>query len=57
MQKQQVLHFNEEVADQALHSNAEAEGATLYCRSSGRYTVIQMQQALHCNAEEAGPTL
>jgi hypothetical protein len=29
MQKQQVLHINEVVADQALHSNAEASGATL----------------------------
>jgi hypothetical protein len=29
MQKQQVLPYNEEVADQALHSNAEAASATL----------------------------
>jgi hypothetical protein len=29
MQKQQVLHFNAEVAEQALHCNTEAEGAKL----------------------------
>jgi hypothetical protein len=46
MQKQHELHFNAEVA-----------GATLYCKSSRRYTVMQKQHELHCNAELAGITL
>jgi hypothetical protein len=41
MQKQLHLHCIAEVAEKALHSNAEVAGATIYCRSSRRYTVLQ----------------
>jgi hypothetical protein len=43
--------------EQALHCNAEVAGDTQYCRSSRRYTVMQIQQLLHCNAEVAEKAL
>jgi hypothetical protein len=66
MPKQQLQHSKVEVAYQALICNAKAAGATMKCRNSRRYNVmqklqalkvIQIQQALHCNAEAAGATL
>jgi hypothetical protein len=42
---------------QELHCKAEAEGATLQCRSSKSYNLMQKQQALHGYAEAAGATL
>jgi hypothetical protein len=42
---------------QELHCNGEVAGATLYFKSSRRYTVMQKKQAQHCNAEVAVVTL
>jgi hypothetical protein len=41
---------------QAVHSNEEVAGSTLYCRSSRRYTVMQKQHGLHSNEEVTGAT-
>jgi hypothetical protein len=41
----------------ALHSNGEAAGAIMKCRSSMRYTVMQKKQALHSNENVAGVKL
>jgi hypothetical protein len=40
-----------------LQGNAEVEDATLKCRSTRRYSVMQKQQALHGNAGVAVVTL
>jgi hypothetical protein len=45
------------VINAATDCIAKLAGATLLCRSSRSYTVMQKQQALHCNAEAAGATL
>jgi hypothetical protein len=42
---------------QALHGNAEIAGATMYFKTSRRYTLMHKYQALQCNAEVAGATL
>jgi hypothetical protein len=39
MQKQQALHRYADVA--GVNSNAEVAGATLKCRCSRRYTIMQ----------------
>jgi hypothetical protein len=46
MQKQQVLQCNADLA-----------GAIHYCRSSRRYTVMQIQEVVHCNDEVAEKAL
>jgi hypothetical protein len=55
MQEQQTLHYNAETA--GVHCNEKAAGATIQCRSSRCYTVMQNYKALHGNAEVAGAKL